>query len=93
MHGREPESLHLDIPNTWSKIERVAASLVSESGYLLLALAGGNCGSRKELVRRSYGSTLLGPGGQTPYANNAGKEVEIGSHVPLEAIMTAPGPR
>jgi hypothetical protein len=46
MNWREPEGLHLDIPNTWSKIERVAASLVGECGYLLLALDGADGGSR-----------------------------------------------
>jgi hypothetical protein len=89
MNWRESKGLHLDVPHPWRQIERVSPSLIRERRDLLVALRGSHGGSGQKLIRRPHRAALPHSGGQKAHADNAGNEVEIGSHDLLEAVKTA----
>jgi hypothetical protein len=60
MNLRESEDLHLDVPDTGSEIQSVAAGIVGEGGDFGVALDGGDGGSGDKLIGRADGAALFG---------------------------------
>jgi len=56
------------------------------SGGGTVTLNGGDGRSGQELVRCPNRTALPAPGAQTTYADNAGNDVEIGSHFPWKPL-------
>jgi hypothetical protein len=77
MNRSEPERLHLEIPNAWSQIQRIAARFISERRHFGVALDGSDRRAGQKLIRGADRAALLDPRQQRQPDN---KERQIASH-------------
>jgi hypothetical protein len=54
MRGSESQDLNLDVPNSRSQIQRIAAVDIGIADHLHVALPGGHSSSRNYLIRGVY---------------------------------------
>jgi hypothetical protein len=73
MSGREPEHLHLDIPNAWRQIERVTTRFVGERSDPGIALRGSHRRAGEKLIGCANRTALPGSRQQRQYQKKDGE--------------------